>query len=100
MGFFGKSAEEKAAEQAMNAQVESIILTTLDLKCDYDIIDVIWSDEARLDVDMDYRAQKNSLKKKAYEIGADAVVGVQLFLCNASSNGNRRWYGTAVKIRK
>lgn len=104
MGFFGKSAEEKAAEQALNAQAESIILTTMDLKCEYDILDVVWSDEVHMDIDADYRAQKNSLKKKAASIGADAVIGVRLFLCNVdgrvTNSGNRRWYGTAVKIRK
>lgn len=40
---------------------------------------------------------------RALEVGADAVIGVQCFLCNTdgkiTNSGNRRWYGTAVKFR-
>lgn len=101
MGFFS-SSKSKEEELVLEAKAEKIILTTMDLKRDYEILDIIWSDEVHLDLNIDYISQKNDLKKKAAAIGADAVIGVRLFLCNVdgriTNSGNRRWYGTAVKF--
>ena len=99
MGFFGKSSEEKAAESANNARIDRIILTTLDLRCNYDIIDIVISEEINADEVKVYEKGKRSLKERAAAIGADAVIGVQCFLCNTGAHGIRRWYGTAVKFR-
>lgn len=99
MGFFGKSAEEKAQEEEKNAKMDSIILTTLDLKMDYEIIDIVISKEIRADQTLAYYAGCKNLKERAAEIGADAVVGVQCFLCDLAIDGTRRWYGTAVKFK-
>ncbi len=103
MGFFSKSPEEKAQEEAMKAKIDNIILTTLDLKQDYDIIDIVISEEIHADQKALYDAGKRSLKERAAAIGADAVVGVQCFLCNTdghvTDSGNRRWYGTAVRFK-
>lgn len=43
MGFFSKSPEEKAAKAENEARIDSIILTTLDLKREYDILDIVIS---------------------------------------------------------
>ena len=103
MGFFGKSAEEKAQDEAKKAKINSVILTTLDLRRDYEIIDIVISEEIHADQKYLYDAGKFSLKERASEIGADAVVGVRCFLCNTdghiTDSGNRRWYGTAVKFK-
>lgn len=101
MGFFS-SSKSKEINSVLDAKAEGIILTTMDLKRDYEILDIIWSEEVHLDLNVDYTDQKNVLKKKAAVIGADAVIGVRLFLCNVdghvTNSGNRRWYGTAVKF--
>lgn len=102
MSFFSFS-KSKEAKSALVSKSERIILTTLDINRDYEILDIIWSDEIHLDVNFDYTNQKNILKQKAAEIGADAVIGVRMFLCNIdgrlTNSGNRRWYGTAVKFK-
>lgn len=102
MGFFS-SSKSKAEDLALESKAAGIILTTMDLKRDYEILDIIWSEEVHMDLNIDYTAQKNDLKKKAAAMGADAVIGVRLFLCNidgrVTNSGNRRWYGTAVKFR-
>ena len=97
MGFFGKSTEEKEQDEAKKAKTDRIILTTLDLKRDYEIIDIVISKEINGDQTSLYNEGKFNLKEQAAEIGADAVVGVQCFLCN--NVGIRRWYGTAVKFK-
>ncbi len=99
MGFFGKSESEKEQEN----RAKQIILTTTDLKQDYQIIDIVMSEEIHTHQKVMYEAGKTSLRKRAAEIGADAVIGVQCFLCNTdghvTDSGNRRWYGTAVKLK-
>lgn len=103
MGFFSKSPEEKQKQLDKEAKVNSIVLTTLDLKRDYEIIDIVISEEIHTDQKFDYDAAKLSLRKRAAAVGADAVIGVQCFLCNTdghlTDSGNRRWYGTAVKFK-
>lgn len=103
MGFFGKSAAEKERDAANKARLDGIVLTTLDLKRDYEILDIVISEEIRMDQKTAYDVGKQSLKKRAMDIGADAVIGVQCFLCNTdgklTDSGNRRWYGTAVKFK-
>ncbi len=64
MGFFS-SSKSKAEELALESKAEDIILTTMDLKRDYEILDIIWSEEVHMDLNIDYTAQKNDLKKKA-----------------------------------
>lgn len=99
MGFFSKSPEQVEKDTKIN----NIILTTMDLKQDYEIIDIVISEEIHVDDRCMYDAGKLSLKKRAAEVGADAVLGVKCFLCNTNGkltdSGNRRWYGTAVKIK-
>ncbi len=99
MGFFSKSPEEKVQEEALKAKIDNIILTTLDLKQDYDIIDIVISKEIRADQTLAYYAGCKNLKERAAEIGADAVVGVQCFVCDLDVAGTRRWYGTAVRFK-
>lgn len=99
MGLFGKSPEEKQAEAAIEAKANNIILTTTDLHRDYIILDIVISDEMLAENQKGYADGKHSLKKRAAEIGADAVIGVHCFLAHDISTGCRRWYGTAVRFK-
>lgn len=78
---------------------DNIICTTADIKCDYDVLDIIVSKEIAIDDRSNYDAGKRSLKQRAAEIGADAVIGVHCFFSHTAINGTRRWYGTAVKFK-
>ncbi len=89
MGLFGGNSNNS----------DNIIITTADIKRDYDILDIIVSKEIALDERSNYDAGKRSLKQRAAEIGADAVIGVHCFFSNTVMNGTRRWYGTAVKFK-
>ena len=103
------------------AEWQSIITTTLDLKEDYDILDIVnvtvagntWKDEAAglgLEIDTGWLSQGDvsvvfavasaSLKYSADQVGADAVVGFR-FITSPVMQGSAELlaYGTAVKLR-
>lgn len=90
MGFFGNSSNS-----------DRVLLTTTDLKRDYDIIDIVMSKEITFDQKANFDAGKKSLQERAADIGADAVIGVHCFLSDAGGMGKntRRWYGTAVRYK-
>ncbi len=109
--LYGKTTEQKKAEEealkaekeAAKEKIKGMILTTLDIKQDYEIIGIVISQEIWVDEKLDYETGMSSLKIRAAELGADAVVGVRCFFCNndgrITNSGNRRWYGTAVKFK-
>lgn len=98
----------------------SIILTTVDLKADYDVLDIVnvtvagntWKDEAKaLGIDLDtgwlaygdvstvFSVASASLKHTANEIGADAVVGCEFDVGFDSEGPYVTGFGTAVKLK-
>ena len=99
---------------------ESIILTTVDLKDDYDILDLVnvtvagntWKSEAQaLGLDMDsgwlaygdvstvFTVASSLLKNTANEIGADAVVGCEFDVGFDNNGPYVTGFGTAVKLK-
>ena len=99
---------------------KNIITTTLDIKDDYDILDIVnvtvagntWKDEAGalgLDIDTGWLSQGDvtvvfavasaSLKFSADQIGADAVVGCEFDVGFDSEGPYVVGFGTAVKIK-
>jgi len=99
---------------------KNIITTTLDIKDDYDILDIVnvtvagntWKDEAKglgLDIDTGWLSQGDvtvvfavasaSLKFSADQIGADAVVGCEFDVGFDNEGPYVVGFGTAVKIK-
>ena len=102
------------------ADWKNIITTTLDIKDDYDILDIVnvtvagntWKDEAGalgLDIDTGWLSQGDvsvvfavasaSLKYSADKVGADAVVGCEFDVGFDSEGPYVVGFGTAVKIK-
>ncbi len=102
------------------ADWKNIITTTLDIKDDYDILDIVnvtvagntWKDEAAalgLDIDTGWLSQGDvsvvfsvasaSLKFSADQVGADAVVGCEFDVGFDSEGPYVVGFGTAVKIK-
>ena len=102
------------------ADWQNIITTTLDIKEDYDILDIVnvtvagntWKDEAKglgLDIETGWLSQGDvsvvfsvasaSLKYTADQIGADAVVGCEFDVGFDSEGPYVVGFGTAVKIK-
>jgi len=98
----------------------SVITTTIDLKDDYDILDIVnvtvagntWKDEANglgLDIATGWTSQGDVstvftvasalLKFTANEIGADAVVGCEFDVGFDGSGAYVVGFGTAVKLK-
>jgi|TARA_B100000780_G_C21118297_1_gene452710 uncharacterized protein YbjQ (UPF0145 family) len=98
----------------------SIITTTVDLKDDYDILDIVnvtvagntWKDEAKGlgldiatgwlnegDVSTVFTVASALLKSTANEIGADAVVGCEFDVGFDNSGPYVVGFGTAVKLK-
>ena len=102
------------------AEWQSIITTTLDLKEDYDILDIVnvtvagntWKDEAAglgLEIDTGWLSQGDvsvvfavasaSLKYSADQVGADAVVGCEFDVGFDQHGPYVVGFGTAVKLK-
>lgn len=98
----------------------AIILTTIDLKTDYEILDIVnvtvggntWKNEANvLGIDMDtgwlstgdvstvFTVASSLLKHTANEIGADAVVGCEFDVGFDDFGPYVTGFGTAVKLK-
>lgn len=100
-----KKEKQQARDLAEIGQqkIDSIILTTADLKRDYEVVDIIYEfgqptsgnlgEKMIIDT---IEAQKLALKIAAIKVGADAVVGVRI-----ADGGilESRLYGTAVKFK-
>jgi len=99
---------------------KSIITTTLDVKNDYEILDIVnvtvtgntWKDEAQAlgldletgwlasgDVDTIFGVGSAALKHQANEIGADAVVGCEFDVGFDDFGPYIVGFGTAVKFK-
>ena len=101
------------------AEWQNIITTTLDIKEDYDILDIVnvtvagntWKDEAKAmgldlstgwldygDVSTVFSVASASLKFHAEQIGADAVVGCEFDVGFDNEGPYVTGFGTAVKF--
>tara|TARA_B100001142_G_C14216421_1_gene609755 strand:- start:664 stop:975 length:312 start_codon:yes stop_codon:yes gene_type:complete len=99
---------------------KNIIITTVDIKDDYDILDIVnvtvagntWKDEAKaLGLEMDtgwlsagdmttvFTVASSCLKFQAEQIGADAVVGCEFDVGFDDYGPYVTGFGTAVKIK-
>jgi uncharacterized protein YbjQ (UPF0145 family) len=88
-------------------QTKKIVYTTLDVKQNYEIIQIIAAAEDIIGssglkysaVEKAYNAAWDKLMKTAESVGADAVVGVRVEMenMNAQIVGRLLIYGTAVK---
>jgi hypothetical protein len=99
---------------------KNIILTTVDLKEDYEILDIVnvtvagntWKDEAKnLGIDIDtgwlaagdvsvvFQVASSSLKHQANALGADAVVGCEFDVGFDNFGPYVVGFGTAVKLK-
>lgn len=86
-----KLEAEKRAEEELKRKAENIILTTCDLKQDYEIIGLIHALGS-----YDEHDYIKILKTNAAKLGADAVIGIRKL---RQSDGYPELYGTAVKIK-
>tara|TARA_B100000029_G_C17591618_1_gene962680 strand:- start:3262 stop:3573 length:312 start_codon:yes stop_codon:yes gene_type:complete len=99
---------------------QNITLTTIDIKDDYEILDIVnvtvagntWKDEAKAlgldietgwmsygDVSTVFTVASSTLKFQAEQIGADAVVGCEFDVGFDSEGPYVTGFGTAVKIK-
>lgn len=99
---------------------KTTVLTTVDLKEDYDILDIVnitiagntWKDEAKnLGIDIDtgwlaagdvsvvFQVASSSLKHQANGLGADAVVGCEFDVGFDNFGPYVVGFGTAVKFK-
>ena len=98
---------------------QSVILTTVDLKQDYEVLDIVnmtvagntWKDTAKalgLGIDTGWLEQGTidnlwavasaALRAQAHQLGADAVVGCEFDIGSDSSGFFVTGFGTAVKF--
>ena len=99
---------------------QSISLSTVDIKEDYEILDIVnitiasntWKDTANaMDLGIDtgwleqgtidnlWAVASAALRKTAFDLGADAVAGCEFDIGNDSSGFFVTGFGTAVKYR-
>jgi len=87
------------------AQEKKIIFTTMDLKQDYEILDLVaWVTSFTTGFLGDnitdvYNGCSREVKNQAIKLGADAVIGVQINLQNVAGMSTMSIYGTAVKFK-
>lgn len=86
-----KLEAEKRAKEEFDRKIENIILTTCDLKQDYEIIGLVEGHGSYTD-----DTYIKDLKLNAAKLGADAVIGIRKIIRDYT---NPHLYGTAVKIK-